>query len=170
MGLLLLIAFIATPIIEIAIFIEAGERFGLWPTLGAVVLTAVIGTGLLRWQGFTTWRRAAESLQRGVFPVNEVFAGLCLIAAGALLLTPGFLTDAIGFALFVPAVRQVIAHLIKRAIERGDGPNVWVNGQPMGPRDTVIDGEYETQEKPAPPEIELPPGPPNPNSPWNKNP
>ena len=170
MGLILLIAFIATPIVEITIFIEAGDRFGLWPTLGAIILTAIIGAGLLRWQGMVTWRRAAESLQRGVFPVNEVFTGLCLIGAGTLLLTPGFLTDAIGFALFVPSVQQLIAHFTKKAIERGHGPKVWVNGQPMDPRERVIDGEYETQKNPAPPVLELPAGSPNPNSPWNKRP
>ena len=68
MGLLLLIAFIATPIIEIVIFIDAGERFGLWPTIGAVILTAIIGTVLLRWQGFMTWQRAAKSLQSTTTP------------------------------------------------------------------------------------------------------
>ena len=168
MGLILLIAFIATPIAEIAIFIEAGERFGLWPTLGAVILTAFIGTGLLRWQGLTTWSRAAESLQKGVFPINEVFTGLCLVAAGALLLTPGFLTDAIGFALFVPFVRQLIAHLIRRAMARGAGPKVWVNDQPVNQDDTVIDGEYEARETPQ--ELDLPSGPPDPDSPWQKRP
>lgn len=170
MGLLLLIAFIATPIIEIAIFIEAGERFGLWPTLFAVILTAIIGTGLLRWQGLAVWSRAAESLQRGVFPVNEVFTGLCLIAAGALLLTPGFLTDAIGFALFVPLVRNALALLAQRAMARGSGPKVWVNGQPMGPDNTVIDGEYQRHDPPPAGELDQHSGPPNPDSPWNKRP
>ena len=170
MGLLLLIAFIATPIIEIVIFIDVGERFGLWPTISAVILTAIIGTVLLRWQGFMTWQRAAKSLQSGIFPVNEVFTGLCLIVAGVLLLTPGFLTDAIGFALFVPKLQRLIALFIKRAIERGGGPKVWVNGQPMGPRDPVIDGEHKTQERSAPLDLEPRSGPPNPNSPWNKRP
>jgi len=170
MGLLLLIAFITTPIIEIVIFIDVGERFGLWPTISAVVLTAIIGTGLLRWQGFMAWQRASENLQRGVFPVNEVFTGLCLIAAGALLLTPGFLTDAIGFALFLPKLQQLIALFIKRAIERRGGPKVWVNGQPMGSRELIIDDEHETGEKSAPPDLEPLTGPPNPNSPWNKRP
>ncbi len=168
MGLVLLLAFIATPIVEIAIFIEAGERFGLWPTLGAVILTAFIGTGLLRWQGLTTWMRATESLQRGVFPVNEVFTGLCLVAAGALLLTPGFLTDAIGFALFVPPVRYGIAQLLRRAIERRGGTKMWVNGQSVDPSDVVIDGEYEARE--TPPNLDLTSGPPNPDSPWQKKP
>ena len=171
MGLILLIAFIATPIAEIALFIEAGERFGLWPTLGAVVLTAIIGTALLRWQGLTTWARATQSLQRGVFPVHEVFTGLCLVAAGALLLTPGFLTDAVGFALFVPPVRLLLGSLLKRAIQRGKGPKVWVNGEPMDLRSTVIDGEYDAAEPQAPPQASLDqrPGEPNADSPWRKD-
>ncbi len=174
MGLLLLIAFIATPIIEIALFIEAGDRFGLWPTLGAVILTAIIGTSLLRWQGISTWARATQSLQQGVFPVNEVFTGLCLVAAGALLLTPGFLTDAIGFALFVPPVRVLIARLMKRLIQRGNGPQIWVNGEAMDAsrsKNTVIDGEYETTAPRPPAEDVLDDtnGTPNDNSPWRKD-
>lgn len=168
MGLILLVAFIATPIAEIAIFIEAGERFGLWPTLGAVILTAFFGTGLLCWQGLTTWCRAAASLQQGVFPINEIFAGLCLVAAGALLLTPGFLTDAVGFALFVPYIRHLIEHLIKRAMTHGGGSKVWVNGQPMNRDDKMIDGEYEARETPR--ELDKSSGAPNPDSPWQKRP
>ncbi|NKB55483.1 MAG: FxsA family protein [Alphaproteobacteria bacterium] len=171
MGLLLLIAFIATPIIEIAIFIEAGERFGLWPTLSAVVLTAIIGTALLRWQGLTTWARATQSLQRGHFPMTEVFTGLCLVAAGALLLTPGFLTDAIGFALFVPPIRSLLARLMQHAMQRGKGPKVWVNGQPMDTRSDVIDGEFTAAEPPAAPPGTLGPtsDEPNDDSPWRKD-
>ncbi len=173
MGLLLLIAFIATPIAEIALFIEAGDRFGLWPTLAAVVLTAIIGTTLLRWQGLATWARATQNLQKGIFPVNEVFTGLCLIAAGALLLTPGFLTDGIGFALFLPPVRTAIQQLIKRMMKRGKGPQVWVNGEAVdvsGSNDTIIDGEFTPSESDGP-RKSLPndvSGPPNDDSPWRK--
>ena len=158
----LLLAMIGVPILEIAVFIQAGEAFGLWPTLGAVVLTALIVTTLLRWQGLSVWARATESLQRGVFPMNEVFTGLCLLVAGALLLTPGFITDAVGFALFVPAVRHLIGLALKRVMVRHDSrTEIWINGQPVS-RDTVIDGEYETHNPES--------GPPNPDSPWNKRP
>lgn len=176
MGLLLLIAFIATPIVEIALFIEAGDRFGLWPTLAAVILTAVIGTALLRWQGIATWTRASQSLQRGIFPVNEVFAGLCLVAAGALLLTPGFLTDAIGFLLFLPPVRMLLAGLIKRAVERRNGHTVWINGErvdPAGQHGDIIDGEYKASDQAAPPppiSLDKRAGTPNDDSPWRKEP
>jgi UPF0716 protein FxsA len=175
MGLLLLIAFIATPIIEIALFIQAGERIGLWPTLAIVVLTAIIGTWLLRWQGMTTWARAAQSLQRNEFPIEEVFTGLCLVLAGALLLTPGFMTDAIGFALFLPPVRQFLAMLIRRRMARGGGPTVWVNGEEVDlsrrrprPDDGIVEGEYREVEPDAP-RVSSDDGedrPPNPNSPW----
>ena len=179
MGLVLLIAFIATPIIEIALFIQAGEHFGLWPTLAAVILTAIIGTALLRWQGLATWMRATRSLQQGVFPVNEVFTGLCLVAAGVLLLTPGFMTDAIGFALFIPAVRNLLARFIKWRVQRRGNARMWVNGEPVdlsGGREpgdgTVIDGEYEERKRPDrsddPPELTG--GKPNPDSPWRGQP
>ena len=175
MGLFLLIAFIATPIAEIALFIEAGDRFGLWPTLAAVVLTAIVGTALLRWQGVATWTRASQSLQRGIFPVNEVFAGLCLVAAGALLLTPGFLTDTIGFLLFLPPVRGLLAGLIKRFVERRNGHKVWINGErvdPSGQHGDIIDGEYKPSEQPAAPPASLDqrPSTPNDKSPWRKEP
>jgi UPF0716 protein FxsA len=175
MGLFLLIAFIATPIVEIALFIEVGDHFGLWPTLAAVVLTAIIGTALLRWQGVATWTRASQSLQRGVFPVNEVFAGLCLVAAGALLLTPGFLTDTIGFLIFLPPIRVLLARLIKRAVERRNGHKVWINGEgvdPSGQHGDIIDGEYKLsgQATPPPASLDQRPSPPNDNSPWRKEP
>lgn len=180
MGLFLLLAFVATPIAEIALFIQAGEHFGLWPTLAAVILTAIIGTALLRWQGLATWSRATRHLQQGVFPVNEVFTGLYLVAAGALLLTPGFLTDAIGFALFVPPVRSLVARLVKWLAQRRGGAQVWVNGEPVdmsggrgpGGDGTVIDGEYEERQRPGSRDDtpDMISGKPNPDSPWRGRP
>ena len=175
MGLILLIAFIATPIIEIALFIQAGEHFGLWPTLGIVILTAIAGTWLLRWQGLATWTRATRSLQSNQFPIEEVFTGLCLVLAGALLLTPGFMTDFIGFALFLPPVRRVLAGLLRRRLQRGQGPSVWINGEAMdfshrknNPPNNVVDGEFEEVDPEASRLSTLmdDDSPPNPNSPW----
>lgn len=174
MGLFLLIAFIATPIIEIALFIQAGERFGLWPTLAAVILTAIIGTALLRWQGLATWARAMQNLQNGVFPVDEVFTGLCLVAAGALLLTPGFMTDAIGFALFIPPVRMALAALLKRFARHRKGTRIWINGEEVdvsASHSTVIDGEFTEKDPPDPHRkaLETAPDEPNGDSPWRKD-
>ena len=146
MPFLLLILFIAVPIAEIAIFIQAGERFGLWPTLGLVILTAILGTTLLRYQGLRALHRVKESLNRGEMPIGEVFTGLCLLVAGALLLTPGFPTDGVGFALFIPGMRQAIgfglANLFMSHWAVHD-PNGHHSGTPYnGPNNQVIDAEF----------------------------
>ncbi|MBT3358023.1 MAG: FxsA family protein [Rhodospirillales bacterium] len=147
MGLILLILMIGVPIIEIAVFIEVGGWLGLVPTLAVVVLTAVIGTGLLRHQGFSTLARAQQHLAVGRFPMAEVFDGLCLLLAGALLLTPGFVTDAFGFLLFVPAFRAGFRGLVGRYLESSGRVNVQAGG--FGPGNTpdrdpsVIEGEFE---------------------------
>lgn len=152
MGLFLLLFMIAVPIIEIAVFIQVGGWAGLWPTLAAVVITAMIGTALLRHQGFATLARARDNLNAGRFPVTEVFDGLCLLVAGALLLTPGFVTDAVGLLLFVPGLRAALrVFLGQRLMQSGrihafsDGPKSGTAGWNEPPRDpsTVIDGEYE---------------------------
>ncbi len=127
-----LFAFIAVPVIEIAVFIQAGERLGLWPTLATIVLTAMIGTALLRHQGLATMARARDSMEKDRFPAAEVFDGLCLLVAGALLITPGFVTDGAGFLLFVPAVRDYLRGYFMRRLERGQETEA-------GP---VIDGDF----------------------------
>ncbi|HZD24643.1 MAG TPA: FxsA family protein, partial [Alphaproteobacteria bacterium] len=128
MPLLILLAFIAVPMIEIAVFIKVGGLIGLWPTLAIVILTAILGTAALRQQGLSTLRRAQEAMNRNELPVREVFDGLCLLVAGALLLTPGFVTDALGALLFVPQVRTLLRNLIGRHLLRN--AEVHVGGFP----------------------------------------
>ncbi len=151
MAVYIALAFILVPIIEIAIFIEVGGEIGLWNTLAVVVVTAIVGTWMLRAQGMKTLRRAQDSLARQVFPVSEVFDGLCLLVGGALLLTPGFLTDALGFLLFLPPVRAAIRGVIQRILSAsgiiwmdGDGPRTSDSGGPR--RDNgegrTIEGEF----------------------------
>ncbi len=140
---LLFLLFLTVPIIEIALFIEVGGLIGLWPTIAIVVLTAFAGTALLRWQGLDTLRRARDSLERDRFPIDEMFDGLCLAAAGALLLTPGFFTDVVGLALFVPPVRAALRRRIVRYVAEhaevrvgaAHASSEWQSGP-------VIDGEY----------------------------
>ena len=108
MAIVLLLAFVITPIVEIAVFIQIGGEIGLWPTLAIVVITAIVGTALLRAQGLATFASAQKTLARGEFPVSQVFDGACLLVAGALLLTPGFVTDGIGLTLFFPPVRDLL--------------------------------------------------------------
>ena len=114
MGLFFL-AFLAIPIAEIALFITIGQRIGLLYTLLLIVLTAVIGAYLVSRQGRGVWSRFQSQLAAGSFPGLELAHGAMVLVGGALLVTPGFLTDAIGFSLMVPAVRE---WLRRRGIKR----------------------------------------------------
>jgi UPF0716 protein FxsA len=143
--IILLAALILVPLLEIALFIDVGEAIGLWPTLGLVVATAVLGTWQLRQQGLATLGRARAQMDRGRLPTRELFDGFCLVIAGALLLTPGFMTDSLGFALFIPPVRDAIRRALARRFEvsgqAGVGPSGDGRPQPPGPGG-VIEGEY----------------------------
>jgi UPF0716 protein FxsA len=148
LGPILLVAFIVVPLAEIAVLIQVGGWLGLMPTLALIILTAVVGTGVLRRQGFAVLTRAQRQLEQGVMPVAEVFEGLCLLVAGALLLTPGFITDTCGALLLLPAARAFlyrrVGHYLERHVVRApDAPR----GQPSpGHRPPVLDGEYEEVE------------------------
>jgi UPF0716 protein FxsA len=131
--LLLILIFIGVPILEIALFIQAGDIFGLWPTLAAIVATAIIGGALIRAQGLATIDRARRSVDQGQAPVHEVFTGICLLLAGALLMTPGFLTDSVGFLLLVPPFRRVLGQKLMEALFYGRKGRFWVNGEEVVP-------------------------------------
>lgn len=147
---LILLAFILVPIAEIAVFIEAGKIIGLGWTLAIVVATAMAGTWLLRQQGLQVLAQTQARLNRGELPVGELFTGVCLLVAGALLLTPGFLTDSVGLLLFVPPVRSAIGHFVLKRLVHSPKTRVWVDGEEMdigGPgkgqgHGPVIDGEF----------------------------
>ncbi|BDW98076.1 hypothetical protein MACH10_37610 [Thalassospira tepidiphila] len=121
MGFYFLAIFVAMPIIEIAVFIQAGELIGLWPTIGVVVLTAIIGTSLMRAQGLQTLAKAQSQMDQGEMPIGALFDGICILIAGVLLLTPGFVTDTFGFLLLVPPLRQLIgAKVIMKLVQSGN--------------------------------------------------
>lgn len=149
MAILILLAVLCIPIAEIAVFIKVGQAIGLGWTLALVVLTAVLGTTLLRRQGLKVLSQTQQKLDRGELPVGELFDGLCVVAAGALLLLPGFITDIVGLLLFIPPLRLLLGTLVLRGILRSRNTRVWVNGAEVGPGGgngqgggTVIDGEY----------------------------
>ncbi len=160
--MIFLILFIAVPLAEIATFIVVGQQIGLWPTLATVVVTAIAGTGLLRAQGFAVLQRVGHSLQQNRLPVSEVFHGACLLIAGALLLTPGFLTDAIGFAMFVPALRNYLGRALFAWLMRSGRTGDWLGGQPFAnrrPEDEarVIDADFVDIDPDQPPGEPPPP-------------
>lgn len=144
-ALILLLLFIGVPMVEIAVFIQVGGMIGLWPTLAIVVLTAVAGSYLLRLQGTATLVRAQQAMARGEMPLAEVFDGACLLVAGVLLLTPGFVTDTLGALLFIPPVRVALRRFFGRFFRAAA-----VYRRPDG----SIEGEYTVVE---PADGELPP-------------
>ncbi|HRK96334.1 MAG TPA: FxsA family protein, partial [Rhodospirillales bacterium] len=101
MGLVLFAVMIVVPILEIAVFILVGRYIGLWPTLAGIVLTALIGTVIIRHQGIGLIAAARKSIAAGEAPIGEALQGLALLVAGALLITPGFITDTLGFLFLV---------------------------------------------------------------------
>ena len=101
-----LIIFMLVPIVEMWILIEVGGWIGTLPTIALVVLTATLGLSLLKRQGLSTLMRARRKMDEGSIPASELVSGVMIAVGGALLLTPGFVTDAIGFALLIPQTRQ----------------------------------------------------------------
>ena len=139
----LLLAFLAVPLIEIALFIQVGGLIGLWPTLLIVVVTAILGASMVRNQGAGALADLRRSLNELTDPTEPLAHGAMILFSGALLLTPGFFTDAVGFALLVPGVRRWVSRQVRARIkvqrfEMGGAPP-----RPRGPADRVIDGEFE---------------------------
>ncbi len=140
------LAFLTVPLVEIALFIQVGGLIGLWPTLGIVVLTAIAGTWLVRSQG----RMAMNDLRRSFStlddPTEPLAHGAMILVSGALLLTPGFFTDAVGFALLMPPVRVAVLRYLRKRINvqrfsMGEGPHPQRRRGPA--RDDVIEGSYD---------------------------
>lgn len=118
MFLRLLLLFTLVPLIELYLLIGIGRQVGLVPTLALVLFTGVLGAWLARRQGIATLARVQRSLAAGELPTEALLDGLMILLAGAVLLTPGLLTDLTGFLLLAPAGRRPIRRAIRRAFER----------------------------------------------------
>ncbi|MDO3381873.1 FxsA family protein [Gilvimarinus algae] len=138
----ILLLFIVVPLIEIALFIQVGDEIGVLATVALVVFTAALGVLLLRWQGVATLLRARSRMAAGEMPAREMVEGLMLAIAGALLLTPGFFTDAVGFALLVPACRKALFNLVRDRITV-QGVAGGRTGPYGGSDGHTFEGEYE---------------------------
>lgn len=112
----LFVLFVAVPIIEIALLIKVGGLIGVVPTLALVVGTAMLGTWILRQQGMATFSKAQAAMNRGEMPVREMADGFFLVIAALLMLTPGLMTDALGFAFLVPGIRRNLGAVAMRWI------------------------------------------------------
>ena len=142
----LFLAFLAVPLIEIALFIQIGGAIGLGWTLVIVVLTAVLGTWLVRNQGLMVLSQVRGSFSQMQDPTEPLANGAMILFSGALLLTPGFFTDAVGFALLIPPVRAAIYAFVRSRVtihsfDVGSDPK---DAPQRGPGDgDVIDGKFQ---------------------------
>ena len=138
--------FLAIPLVEIWLLIKVGGVIGAFPTVALVVLTAVIGAALVRHQGLATLRRLQDAMARGEAPAIEMLEGVLLLASALLLLTPGFFTDALGFACLIPPVRRALAlWLLGRftmITPAGQGQRHDGGHQP-----TTIEGEFRREDE-----------------------
>ncbi len=132
MPLLFLLIFIVVPLAEIAVFIKVGAWIGLWPTIATVILTAIAGTALLRYQGTSAMNKASAALAAGRLPVESVIDGVSLLLAGAFLLTPGLITDGFGFLLFIPAFRHHLARWLFARLQKSSRVHVHMTGHMGG--------------------------------------
>ena len=121
---LLVILFVIGPIAEIYVLLSAGAAFGVIPVVAACIFTAIVGGFLIRLQGVAAINAARRDMNEGRPPVASALDGALLVAAAPFLMTPGFLTDAVGFALLIPPFRRWIGRAalaeIRRRIDRGD--------------------------------------------------
>ena len=114
----LFLAFVLVPCIELTLLFTVGAAMGLPATLGIILLTGFVGAHLARRQGLGAIRRIQQAMDQGRMPADELVDGMLIFAAGLLLVTPGFLTDAVGFALLIPPIRELVRRLVGAALKR----------------------------------------------------
>jgi UPF0716 protein FxsA len=167
---LLVLIFIVVPLIELYVIIQVGNAIGLVPTLVLLLADALLGSMLLRYQGRAAWIQFNRALAENRLPHKEVFDGILVILGGALLLTPGFITDIFGLILLIPPTRAIVRGITSRIVRRrmAMGATFWTMGRaqrpprrrrapngpgPTGPppRGPAPDDPFSWEEPPAPP-------------------
>lgn len=130
MLLVLFLIFVVTPIVELAVIVQVAGSTGVMNTIGLLVLVSLVGAWLVRREGLGILRRAQAELAKGRMPGRELVDGLLVLLAGALMLTPGFVTDAVGLALLLPPVRAVLRLVATRRLSRSvdAGRTLWTFG------------------------------------------
>ena len=142
-----LMLFFLTPIIEMYLLIEVAGYIDAWPTIGLVMLTAVVGVALLKRQGIATLTRGVQRAQQGQMPATEMAEGILLAVAGALLITPGFVTDFVGFTLLFPPSRVAIAKILMQWVAMSatvmSPPRTRDAESAANDAGNVLDGEFQ---------------------------
>lgn len=138
-----LIIFVGAPLVELYVLIQVGSEIGALPTIGLSIFTALLGSLLVRQQGFSVLFRAQEMIGRGEPPAFEMLEGAMLLLVGLALLLPGFITDAVGFLLLIPPLRRAVILWILRSrgiVRPGEGP------PSQQSRGGYIEGEYHRED------------------------
>ena len=140
---LLFVLVLLVPFAEIYLLLLVGGIIGALPTIFLVVFTAALGAWLLRQQGFATFRRFQENLAQGVIPAYEMIEGPLILVGGALLLTPGFIADIVGFACLIPSLRKKIAQYVieHHLIQAGS-----IFQQSKTTEKNVLEGEFRKED------------------------
>lgn len=163
MSVILFILFVVLPIAEVATFVAVGHYIGVPAVIALSIATAFAGSFLMRKQGFAALNRFMGPLEKGEMPVNPVIDGMGVLAAGVLLIVPGFLTDVIGFLLFIPSIRRLVGRNVVRRLlaskhmkfryygntsqpHSPEPPRPGMRPKDTGPKksDNVVDAEFET--------------------------
>lgn len=138
MLLRLFLLFTVIPLIELILLIRIGQLLGLWPTIALVLLTGIVGASLAKWQGLRVYREIQREMQAGHMPASRLVDGAFIFTAGVLLITPGLLTDIVGFLLLAPPSRALLKQFIvdwfKRKVESG---KIQVHVGPVGPNQST---------------------------------
>ena len=137
----LLLLFILVPTIELILLIEIGQLVGTLPTIGLIIFTGALGAYLARRQGLQVLTRVRREMGAGQLPADSIFDGLIILVAGAFLMTPGILTDTLGFLCLIPATRRVMKRVIWSRLERfiRGGQAFTVGGRGIPPQDSAED-------------------------------
>lgn len=155
----LLLLFIVVPLLELYLLLFVGSQIGFWPTVGIVLVTGTLGAALAKREGLRVWHSYREALSQGRLPDEGIVGGLLVLLGGALLITPGMLTDVAGFLLLVPRTRRFVADRIRAAISKklndgvvqvmsagGPGMGGFVDFGGAGPMDDGFDARGPMQD------------------------
>ncbi len=141
---ILFLFFFTVPFIEIYLLLQLGSTVGILPTILLVIFTALLGAWLLRQQGFATWKRFQDNLAKGEVPAYEMIEGPLLLVGGALLLTPGFFTDVLGFACLIPKTRKLFAkYVLEKHLIRTQNSSPF---QQSESENNALEGEFKRED------------------------
>ena len=147
---LLLFLFITVPLVEVWVLLTVGGLLGAWPTVAIIFTTGVVGAAMARYEGTRALQRVQKALSEGRLPGAEIVSGLLVLVGGVLLLTPGLLTDAVGFSCLIPLTREPMAALLRNRLAK----HITTQGMTFGDT-TIIDVDGHEPHRPEPQTIDI---------------